>query len=138
MKDENGEEKKNQPRFPVYLGSDGTLYDLHYIPILSKSEWQQNESLSSSKEEEGKRNSPAFNPDVDFTLMPKAEDFDNFFDYEQALLDWKTDIEIALGDLVLPNVMGRYYYRPLVTLVRQISIHSNLFRSVQEEPVPME
>lgn len=28
-----------------------------------------------------------------FSSMPKAESFENFFEYEQALLDWKTNVE---------------------------------------------
>lgn len=28
-----------------------------------------------------------------FSSMPKADSFENFFEYEQALLDWKTNVE---------------------------------------------
>lgn len=51
-------------------------------------------------------------------MCHKQDEFDNFFDYEQALLDWKGDVELALGTLRLPTIVGRHYYRPRVSTVR--------------------
>jgi hypothetical protein len=53
-----------------------------------------------------------------FENLPQAEKYENYFEYEKALLDWKVAVETALKNLQLPNLMGRNYYRPRVAVVK--------------------
>lgn len=48
--------------------------------------------------------------------MPKLEKYNNYYDYEQAWMDWKNDCDVALSGVRLPTVMGRSYYRPKLTV----------------------
>lgn len=50
--------------------------------------------------------------------MPRPGDYENFFRYEQALLEWKSNLQLALGSLKLPILVGRQYYRPRIVLER--------------------
>lgn len=48
--------------------------------------------------------------------FPDPNKYDTYFEYEQAVLDWKIDIEASIGYLQLPNPVGRTYSRPKVSL----------------------
>ena len=60
---------KKRPQYPAFVGPNGILYDIDYLPI-----------------------EPQNNAGIDIlhsnalTHFPKAEDFQNFFDYEQGTL----------------------------------------------------
>jgi len=92
---------------PAYLGSDGKLFDVNYLELKGS-----DRSIDILAQVNG------IDPSV-FSSMPLPDqNFDNFLDYEKALLKWKIAIEDTLRFLQLPNVMGRHYYRPRVTTER--------------------
>lgn len=45
--------------------------------------------------------------------FPDTSSFAAYFEYEQAVIQWKTKIEAILNEKVkLPTIVGRHYYRP--------------------------
>ena len=46
--------------------------------------------------------------------MPIPTDFTNFFAYEEALVNWKTEAEEALRGIHLPQPMGQQYSLSLI------------------------
>lgn len=95
------------PKIPVFLGPDGTLFDLSYTPILDRSpvdsdKWQY---ISDLPQLGGAQPIPPF---------PDSENFSSYLDYEQAVLDWRMTVVDILGFLQLPHPVGRFYYRPKV------------------------
>ncbi|KAF2073733.1 hypothetical protein CYY_004966 [Polysphondylium violaceum] len=49
-----------------------------------------------------------------YQKFPEHLDYDNYFDYEQSLIEWKQQVQKNLGVLQLPHAMGRTYSRPKV------------------------
>lgn len=43
---------------------------------------------------------------------PDPYNYDNYFEYEKAMVEWKDKIERVIGSIKLPQPVGRYYYRP--------------------------
>lgn len=54
--------------------------------------------------------------------FPLPENFISFLELEQAVLDWKNQMEEIIGDIHIPNVMGRHYFRPRVSLASTVSL----------------
>jgi len=57
-----------------------------------------------------------------FFFFPEIE-FADFFQYEQALLDWKMDVQASIGAAKLPDIIGRSYYRPRFTIVKSLFVY---------------
>jgi len=49
-----------------------------------------------------------------YQKFPEHLDYDNYFDYEQSLIEWKQQVQKNLGVIQLPHAMGRTYSRPKV------------------------
>lgn len=86
-----------------YIDYEGNFYDKNFNIVSRESDmliWAKTiESLTKDK--------------------PLQRNYDNYFDYEQALVEWKVKLEIAIGDKNLPIPIGRYYYRPgFISLVK--------------------
>jgi hypothetical protein len=88
--------KATLDRTPTYLDAGGRLYD----PFYRKCDQEGPQQLSRLFEQ---------------TPFPNPESrYPSFFDYEEAVLEWKKQTEAALGDLHIPHLMGRAYPRPRV------------------------
>lgn len=85
---------------PFFVGSGGEVYDVYYRKC---------------DDEVARRIKGGGQGGADvFRSFPQPGGYETYFDYEQALLDWKSEVESALGDLHLPDIVGRYYARPTV------------------------
>jgi hypothetical protein len=105
-----GVNKAKDSKVPVFLGHSGIFYDLHYTPI-------DKEALANGRTplRESSFSTPHYDPTINITnCFPQPDLYESFFDYEQALLDWKLTVETALGGIRLPNAMGRKFSRPRV------------------------
>lgn len=81
-----------------YIDTEGKAYDIHYNPIDSTNEKLLNiVNLAKHK--------------------PQPQRFDSYFEYEQALVEWRFRLEKDLKSVYLPVPLGRYYYRPNFSLV---------------------
>ncbi|EFA80562.1 armadillo-like helical domain-containing protein [Heterostelium album PN500] len=140
-------------KIPVFLGADGTLYNKFYVPIkiigidepsppppkLSSlasfvpptSKERAAAAAAATTSTTTTTSSTAFNPgDQIYTGFPEPNSYDNYFDYEQAVMDWRTQLQQSLGVIQLPQNMGRTYSRPRVVgggrdLIRKNSEASN-------------
>eukprot|EP00026_Physarum_polycephalum_P005890 Phypoly_transcript_05929.p1 GENE.Phypoly_transcript_05929~~Phypoly_transcript_05929.p1 ORF type:complete len:233 (+),score=28.59 Phypoly_transcript_05929:645-1343(+) len=92
-------------KIPVFLGPDGTLYDVNYVQVTEYTPPNADSSDPLAK--------LAFTPGSPvYSNFPEVDSFENFFDYEQAVMDWKDSVLKNLGWLQLPTVLGRFYSRP--------------------------
>ncbi|GAM19331.1 hypothetical protein SAMD00019534_025060 [Acytostelium subglobosum LB1] len=106
---------------PVYLGADGTLYNKFYIAIRNIASEEQSPKLPSSKDA-----AKPFNAnDQVYHSFPENHSYDNYFDYEQAVMDWRANVQQSLGPLQLPHNMGRTYSRPRVVINQRILLRKN-------------
>lgn len=48
-------------------------------------------------------------------MFPEVEKYNSLVEYEQAVLQWKDELKAAIGNIKLPHIVGRYYFRPKVT-----------------------
>eukprot|EP00761_Pharyngomonas_kirbyi_P000887 gb/GECH01000888.1/.p1 GENE.gb/GECH01000888.1/~~gb/GECH01000888.1/.p1 ORF type:complete len:1257 (+),score=317.96 gb/GECH01000888.1/:1-3771(+) len=134
--------KENRNHYPVFLGEDGTLYDINYVPLpVDEVEREKHRGrfstllhrLRSQSEEEAAPDATSHSPlglsDEDprlsyfqeyefvnnpvlFSSLPEPEHFDNFAEFEESLLQWQHDVHRSLGYLQPPRVTGRAYLRP--------------------------
>lgn len=139
--------KKTTARVPVFLGPDGTFYDIDYFPLSKKdidsavvSPIDPNSNTPPSTEVSSSAPAalngtlpPSPTPQAEFDLLKQFQDsfpqpvqFDSFFDYEQSLLEWKLRMEAGLANLRLPNIMGRKYNRPRVVDFQVSGIWKNI------------
>lgn len=96
---------------PVYLGPDATLYNLNYVAIPKN----RIEALSSEKKErKDATDKPIYETFKKY--FPDPNKFESYFEFEQAIIDWKVEIEASIGYLQLPLPMGRNYFRPKVSI----------------------
>ncbi|KAF2070855.1 hypothetical protein CYY_007826 [Polysphondylium violaceum] len=129
---------------PVYLGNDGTFYDINYVPVfkhkLPDKNSNSNSATTSPRIESTDSNNDSSNNNIDnndsqlvddiedlqerlfhlYNSIPQIDEFENFFDYEQAFLGWKFAVDTIFKDSVnfeirLPLITGRSYYRPKVS-----------------------
>ncbi|KAJ6246236.1 sca1 complex scaffold protein scaa [Anaeramoeba flamelloides] len=123
---------------PVYLDSKGNLYDLLYNPIENYEEPQtitkektNNQQTENEKENEIDNENEIEKDQQKFISndellknfspknldklppFPLTKNYSTFDDFEQAVFDWKTEIEKDLGYLKPPELIGRAYSRPL-------------------------
>jgi len=101
----------------VFLGPRGELYNVHYIPL----DANQAKNLPIKEITLDDNNNKEFRYDITskiFREMPTPDKFENYFEYEKSLLEWKDRVEESLGPVKLPHVMGRHYYRPRATIER--------------------
>lgn len=130
---------------PVYLGPDGTFYDLDYTRVP--------EGPSSNNGAQGKRppNLPidnvydtkalaAHQPRPARSLgdlyrsFPDPTACTSYEDLEARLLAWHKDMEQALGYVVRPRVMGRCYARPKVATDETAASAMNDAQQAQGQP----
>ncbi|EGG17533.1 armadillo-like helical domain-containing protein [Cavenderia fasciculata] len=103
-------------KIPVYLGSDGTLYNKYYIAVKILGIPGGNDEQPSGATPNNNRPKPFTGTDSIFTSFPSEHGgFDNYFDYEQSVLDWNSQVGNALNNIKLPIAMGRTYSRPRIT-----------------------
>eukprot|EP01132_Coremiostelium_polycephalum_P004149 gene4149-5190_t len=132
-----------ESKIPIFLGANGTLYNKYYIPIkiigIDDPSPRPHHFASSQPQPQQQTNSnhpppipkvPQFNSnDNIYCNFPEHTNYENYFDYEQALIDWKQQVQQSLGVVQLPSNMGRTYSRPKVIfdrfLVRKNSEASN-------------
>lgn len=65
--------------------------------------------------------------------FPSPDNFQDFTDFNQAVSQWYSRAQAALGDLVLPDVLGRAYKRPRIG----ISLHAHGEESTEESSTPV-
>eukprot|EP01099_Mayorella_cantabrigiensis_P006295 TRINITY_DN5209_c0_g1_i2.p1 TRINITY_DN5209_c0_g1~~TRINITY_DN5209_c0_g1_i2.p1 ORF type:complete len:361 (+),score=78.94 TRINITY_DN5209_c0_g1_i2:26-1108(+) len=88
-------------KLPTHLGSNGMVYSGLYEPMTELECYNTPEQY-------------AFDPNHPvFKQIPNASDYESFFAFEQALLKWKTEAQLALNGISLPQFLGRTMRRPL-------------------------
>lgn len=116
--------KGYKPNKPVFLGEDGTLYDINYLPIAvdegvlkhkrgKLTQIMSNEPVTNNNNTMESTHEYCHDPEL-YQTPPSAHSFQSFEEYEEALVQWANDVQRKLGYLQLPRIMGRHYYRPYV------------------------
>ncbi|KYQ93311.1 hypothetical protein DLAC_05978 [Tieghemostelium lacteum] len=116
---------KDTTGIPVFLGVDGTFYDINYVPVFKHKTPEKQSTLTNGnsprmdgnntlEEEEDDEIEETFEQQLAhlYNSIPQIDEYENFFDYEQAFLGWKFAVETIFQDTRLPNTTGRAYYRP--------------------------
>lgn len=107
------ESSENTYHNPVFMGHDGQLYDINYLPIRV-----DEEKLAKRRGKLGMVLNGVLNP---FDLIhdpelyqnpPNPKNFSSFEFYEKALSEWSQSVQRNMGYLQLPRPMGRHFYRP--------------------------
>lgn len=119
---------------PVYLGPDGTFYDIDYNRIPSSGLPSDGQRLSADhgltpemKDVYNTASIEAHQPAGEKALgdlyrsFPDPSQCTSYEDLEARLVKWHEDMERSLGYVVAPRVMGRCYSRPKVTTYRDES-----------------
>ncbi|KAJ6251579.1 sca1 complex scaffold protein scaa [Anaeramoeba flamelloides] len=113
---------------PIYLDSQGNLYDLFYLPITKKpnEKLQKNNEETKAKEIQEILNDPLCDlqeekmkqinqlSSLDLSRLkqfPEPDDFETFEEYEQAALNWKKEIQNTIGTLQLPDTTSSQTYQ---------------------------
>ncbi|EGG24743.1 hypothetical protein DFA_02987 [Cavenderia fasciculata] len=102
---------------PIFMSPDGTFYDINYLPVFKhkvpdRATLNNYASVNFDEDEEESLQEQLFHL---YNTIPQIDEFDNFFDYEQAFLAWKFAVETIFQDIRLPYAGGRAYYRPRVS-----------------------
>eukprot|EP01080_Neovahlkampfia_damariscottae_P007818 gene7818-12291_t len=113
-------------RTPIFLGQKNQFYDVNYLPFDTEEEtlaerrgkwsdifYTQHDDEFAEKNLELLAYEYIHDPEI-YQNPPDPESFNDFDDYEEALVEWQEDTERALGYLQLPRVLGRQKYRPYV------------------------
>lgn len=100
---------------PTFAGRHGELYNVLYEPMSSGyNETYPIEVTGGYNKKELEDN--VFYSDLRvFQYFPVPENYDTYRGYEEAVLEWYKCCELAVGNLQLPRVIGRAYYRPKVS-----------------------
>ncbi len=107
---------------PVFISTDQVLYDINYLP--------SGKSVRVSGE--GTVDSDAL---LLIPTFPDPNNYETFFDYEQAVVEWKVEIEHSLEHLKIPSTLGRIYYRPRrATNIKESALLRNWFGLIILEP----
>lgn len=85
------------PGPPRFIDQDGLYYDSNYYITTVDVKDKENAFVHDAMALKG---------------MPDPANYLSYSDYEQALVEWKTAAEEALGNVVLPMPLGRYTFRP--------------------------
>lgn len=88
--------------YPTYLDGEGRVYDAFYQRCPPAIEQRVAHELL--------RDAPF--P----SLADSQERYPSFFDYEEAMLEWKMRVEAAISTVQLPRLLGRAYPRPRVVM----------------------
>ena len=80
---------------PAFISGDGEIFDSSYLPLNMVVAKQPNEQRG-----------------IYIDPYPDASKYETFFDYEEAMKEWKKHVDRVLGNAQLPSVAGRHYYRP--------------------------
>ncbi|EFA78486.1 hypothetical protein PPL_09138 [Heterostelium album PN500] len=106
---------------PVFMAPDGTFYDINYVQAFKykqpekqpngNSHQNGNQLLEEDDEEESLEDQLLHL----YNSIPQIDEFENFFEYEQAFLSWRFAIETLFADIRLPMISGRALYRPKVS-----------------------
>lgn len=57
-------------------------------------------------------------PGLENLSFPQPEKYNSLIEYEQSVLNWKNEMFDLIGQVKLPNVVGRYYFRPRTSALR--------------------
>lgn len=68
-------------------------------------------------------------PNFDLENFPDPEKFSSLIEYEQSVLLWKERMVQLLSSFQLPQILGKHYYRPKVTM-RQIQVNNRIFSKI--------
>lgn len=110
----------SEKRYPVFIGPNGTFFDIYYLPLDNSTLSNGTTSPELSPSSSTNNLHQSINTAEIANSFPSPEQFESYFDYEQALLDWKMTVEGELNGLRLPNVMGRKFFRPKVVELREV------------------
>lgn len=80
-----------------FIDQDGSLYDKNYFLTSADAKDKENPFVPEAMALKG---------------IPDPANYLSYPDYEQALLEWKSSAEEALGNVLLPTPLGRYLFRP--------------------------
>jgi len=101
----------NRSRTPVFMDSEGTLYCIDYIPLR---EYSPNPQQAIENR--------LFCPDAPvYHNFPEPTQYKTFEEYNQRLSQWYSNTQDSVGNLLLPNVIGRRYRRPTAGLFDNLS-----------------
>ncbi|KAJ5073691.1 sca1 complex scaffold protein scaa [Anaeramoeba ignava] len=106
---------------PFYFDSNGNTYDVYFQKIEGK--YFRSSKLNFNKlkfPQLVEENLPKLNNA--FPKFPKPDDFSDFSDFEQAVVDWRSQVDSYLGYTHLPNIIGRAYDRPRIDLKEKFNI----------------
>ncbi|KAJ6250640.1 sca1 complex scaffold protein scaa [Anaeramoeba flamelloides] len=120
-------ENKYSENIPVFLDTQGNLYDLYYCPInqsqklinYREEDLPNLEELSIVTNEESQKRGERTKIYSQITCkdpkeihpFPDPENYETFEQFEQASLKWEEQIEQAFGLLQLPELVGGNFYR---------------------------
>ncbi|KAJ3449674.1 sca1 complex scaffold protein scaa [Anaeramoeba flamelloides] len=120
-------ENKYSKDIPVFIDTQGHLYDLYYCPIeqsenstkFRKGKLPKIEELSIITNEELQTRSERTNlysqvickDPKEILPFPDPDDYDTFEQFEEASLKWEEQIEESFGLLQLPELLGGNFYR---------------------------
>lgn len=95
---------RTQASPPRYLDGQGRVYDAFYQRCPDSIEKNVIEALAN---------------DAPFPSLtyPGDNRYPSFFDYEEAVLEWKKQVESVIANIKIPKLLGRAYPRPRVMMV---------------------
>ncbi|KAJ5070649.1 sca1 complex scaffold protein scaa [Anaeramoeba ignava] len=102
-------------KIPVYFDRKGFIYDIHYRSI-KEEDFEKEKQNQYENQNQKTQVLLEYAPQKlkDFPPFPKIDDYQSFSDYEQAILDWKSSVELSLGFIIPPIILGRTFNRPQV------------------------
>lgn len=88
------------------MDGEGNVYCVDYIPI-------ENYEPNAQQAMENRLFCP--NADV-YSNFPEPSNFETYSEYNQSLSQWYSKMQMSIGKINLPNVVGRRYFRPRADL----------------------
>ncbi|KAJ6253593.1 sca1 complex scaffold protein scaa [Anaeramoeba flamelloides] len=118
-------EHQNRHSAPVFVDSEGNMYDINYLPIKETKRRLRKTNLPSINEFKIGSNKQFFTKEgrlkliqrhtctkVDnFPTFPNPQDYQTFTEFEQASVKWYQTVQKNLGVLKLPKKIGAQSYR---------------------------
>lgn len=108
--------------FPAFFGADGALFDVDYRPVprapvdaSSAASADARDVFDVTALARGQPQAPPAAAQA-FDAFPAPERFRSFEDFEAALVAWRARVVGTLGYALPPSVMGRHYFRPMVSI----------------------
>eukprot|EP01133_Synstelium_polycarpum_P009160 gene9160-10749_t len=129
--------KDRTPGEPMFMTADGGFYDVNYVHVFKHKlperlnnnnnnnnnnngttrAFHTSDGYTAPDAEDNEEQEESFQEQLHhlYNSIPQIDEFENFFDYEQAFLGWKFAVETLFADVRLPLSTGRAYYRPKVS-----------------------